>query len=24
LKETGELPRDMIDGTFWDGLLEVE
>ncbi len=24
LNETGELPREMIDGTFWDGLLEVE
>jgi 2-oxoisovalerate ferredoxin oxidoreductase alpha subunit len=24
LKETGELPGDMIEGTFWDGLLEVE
>ncbi|MFX1478985.1 MAG: pyruvate ferredoxin oxidoreductase [Promethearchaeota archaeon] len=21
--ETGELPKDMIEGTFWDGLLEV-
>ncbi|MCJ7651707.1 MAG: pyruvate ferredoxin oxidoreductase [Candidatus Lokiarchaeota archaeon] len=24
LNETGEFPKDMIDGTFWDGLLEVE
>ena len=24
LNETGELPADMIDGTFWDGLLEVD
>jgi len=24
LNETGELPKDMIEGTFWDGLLEVE
>ena len=24
LNETGEYPKDMIDGTFWDGLLEVE
>ncbi len=23
-KETGELPKDMIHGTLWDGLLEVE
>ena len=22
--ETGELPKDMIHGTFWSGLLEVE
>jgi hypothetical protein len=22
--ETGELPKDMIHGTLWDGLLEVE
>ena len=21
--ETGELPKDMIHGTYWDGLLEV-
>ena len=24
LEETGELPKDIIHGTFWDGLLEVE
>jgi pyruvate/2-oxoacid:ferredoxin oxidoreductase alpha subunit len=24
LNETGELPKDMIYGTLWDGLLEVE
>jgi pyruvate/2-oxoacid:ferredoxin oxidoreductase alpha subunit len=24
LNETGEFPKDMIDGTFWDGLLEVD
>ncbi len=24
LNETGEFPKDMIEGTFWDGLLEVE
>jgi len=24
LNETGELPADMIEGTFWDGLLEVD
>ncbi|MFW9874051.1 MAG: pyruvate ferredoxin oxidoreductase [Candidatus Thorarchaeota archaeon] len=24
LEETGELPKDMIHGTLWDGLLEVE
>ena len=24
LNETGELPKDMIHGTLWDGLLEVE
>jgi pyruvate/2-oxoacid:ferredoxin oxidoreductase alpha subunit len=24
LNDTGELPKDMIDGTLWDGLLEVE
>ena len=24
LNETGEFPKDMIGGTFWDGLLEVE
>jgi pyruvate/2-oxoacid:ferredoxin oxidoreductase alpha subunit len=24
LNETGELPKDMIDGTFWDGLLEID
>ncbi|MHA1471747.1 MAG: transketolase C-terminal domain-containing protein [Promethearchaeota archaeon] len=24
LNETGELPADMIDGTFWDGLLEID
>ena len=24
LNETGELPKDMIEGTYWDGLLEVE
>ena len=24
LNETGELPADMIDGTLWDGLLEVD
>ena len=22
--ETGELPKDMIHGTLWDGLLEIE
>ena len=24
LEETGELPKDIIHGTLWDGLLEVE
>ncbi|TET78379.1 MAG: pyruvate ferredoxin oxidoreductase [Candidatus Heimdallarchaeota archaeon] len=24
LNETGELPKDMLYGTFWDGLLEVK
>jgi len=24
LKETGELPKDMIHGTLWDGILEVK
>jgi 2-oxoisovalerate ferredoxin oxidoreductase alpha subunit len=24
LEETGELPKDMLHGTLWDGLLEVE
>jgi hypothetical protein len=24
LNETGELPKDMLHGTFWDGLLEVK
>jgi hypothetical protein len=24
LNETGEFPKDMIEGTFWDGLLEVD
>ena len=24
LNETGEYPKDVIDGTFWDGLLEVD
>ena len=24
LKETGELPKDMIHGTLWDGVLEVK
>ena len=24
LNETGELPKDVIHGTLWDGLLEVE
>jgi len=24
LNETGEFPKDMLYGTFWDGLLEVE
>ncbi|MHA2088815.1 MAG: pyruvate ferredoxin oxidoreductase [Promethearchaeota archaeon] len=24
LNETGELPKDMLHGTLWDGLLEVE
>ncbi len=24
LNETGELPKDIIHGTLWDGLLEVE
>ena len=24
LEETGELPKDILHGTFWDGLLEVE
>jgi hypothetical protein len=24
LNETGELPKDMIEGTFWDGLLEID
>ena len=24
LNETGEFPKDMIDGTFWDGLLEID
>ena len=24
LNETGETPKDMIYGTYWDGLLEVK
>jgi pyruvate/2-oxoacid:ferredoxin oxidoreductase alpha subunit len=24
LNETGEFPKDMIEGTYWDGLLEVD
>jgi hypothetical protein len=24
LNETGETPKDIIHGTYWDGLLEVK